>query len=76
VVPEIDQPVLRPQRALQEGVTKLLFKISDLRAGKRGIYKPNFTSSKGNLLKRKEGVGVFFFRLRKRWILNVLRTLF
>jgi hypothetical protein len=38
----------------------------DLRAGKRGIYKPNFTSSEGNLPERKEGVGFFFFRLRKR----------
>jgi hypothetical protein len=37
----------------------------DLRAGKRGVYKPNFISSKGNLPERK-GVGFFFFRPRKR----------
>jgi hypothetical protein len=33
-----------------------------LRAGKRG----NFTSSRGNLPEKKQGVGFFFFRLRKR----------
>jgi hypothetical protein len=65
VVPEIDQPVLRPQRALQEGVTKLLFKISDLRAGKRGIYKPNFTSSEGNLLGERRS-GVFLLQTEEK----------
>jgi hypothetical protein len=45
---------------------QLLFKILELRTGKRSIYKPNFTSSEGNLPERKEGVGFFFLRLRKR----------
>jgi hypothetical protein len=36
---------------------QLLFKILELRTGKRSIYKPNFTSSEGNLLRGKREWG-------------------
>jgi hypothetical protein len=53
-----------PKGILEKG-PQLLLKSLDLRVGKRSIYKHNFTSYKGNLPERKEGVGFFFFRLSK-----------
>jgi hypothetical protein len=46
--------------------SQLLFKVSYLRAGKRGIYKPNFTPSEGNLPERKEGVCSLPLGLREK----------
>jgi hypothetical protein len=37
----------------------------DLRAGKRGVYEPNFTSSEGTSLRGKRK-WVFLLQMRKR----------